>query len=190
MEHRVVEEDYDDRMEFLVYKKKYEEDTVNSLRKKGRQLGSLDLSLSSLLDDSKLSKILSSPNWPFLSSINLSNCRITDKSSSFLANTPAAHLFIGGNWLTDSVFTNLSLNNVITLNLCFTYVTDKGIEVIVERMQNCRVLDLSYTKVTTKGVVKLKGLRSLVELYVWGGWKYLPRYKDYKYYNRANNLNK
>jgi hypothetical protein len=34
----------------------------------------------------------------------------------------------------------------------------------------------------------LKNLSNLEELYIWGGYKYLHRFKDYKFYNRANNL--
>lgn len=51
-------------------------------------------------------------------------------------------------------------------------------------------LDLSYTKMTHKGLTSLAKMPCLKELHVWGGWKYLPQYYEYKFFNRTSNLTK
>lgn len=86
------------------------ENTLMSLRKQSNSISELDLSLSEL-DDKSLSKIFSMSNsqysWPYLSTLTLSNCRLTDKISNCLLTTPAVHLSLGGNWLTDGLLTSL-----------------------------------------------------------------------------------
>jgi hypothetical protein len=97
------------------------------------------LSTSELLDDNTLGLLFndSRSQWPFLSTVDFSNCRLTDKSAQYFSN-PVSHVSLGGNWLTDAFISNLNMTNILSLNLCFTYITDKGVQLISEKMLNCR----------------------------------------------------